>query len=332
MSTPFNMPLNQAPASAANDALLQATNWHAHFQSGEAVKADYEAFERWKNAHPDHASVYQKLSSLWSGVEAVDTQAGKATIQAMMPGKRKNPGRKTTSGLLGLAVVLFGTWLGMRSEYTQYYLADHRSKTGEQSHITLADHSAVLLDTHSAINVNFNPQARHIALIKGALFIDVAKDASRPLIVETDIGSAQALGTQFSVEKGFGKMTVSVKESHVKVCAKTKAAECVTLAPGEEVDVERDHLSPVRQIDPIAAFAWTKGDLIADNLPLDTVLERLNRYKTGKLSYDADALHGVRVSGVLKLTEVDQTLQHISQTVPIQIDSFTAYWTTVRTK
>jgi len=332
MNTRFNLSLNDIPDSTGLDVLQQAAEWHAHFQSGEAVKTDYDDFEIWKSAHPEHTNVYQKLTLLWSGVESVDTEAGRATLQAVLPSKRKNSVRKTTAGLLGLAFVLCATWLGMRSEYTQYYLADHRSKTGEQSKIRLSDNSEVLLDTQSAINVGFNPKTRQIRLVKGTMFVDVAKDANRPLIVETEFGTAQALGTQFSVDKKADAMVVAVKESHVKVCATEKATLCVTLAPGEEITVGRDHVSKVRNIDPIVAFAWTKGNLIADDLPLHIVLERLNQYKIGKLSYSADELRNIRVSGVLQLTEVDQTLKHISQTVPIQINTYTEYWTTVRPK
>jgi transmembrane sensor len=332
MTTPFNTTFTSAANHESSDILQQATQWYAHFQSGEADKADYQAFEQWKSAHPEHDIVYQKLASMWSRIESLDASATKATINAMLPNKRKGSVRKAAGGLLGLAFVLVASWFSTQSEFTQYYLADHRSSIGEQPKIILSDSSKVLLDTHSAINVHFNQQKRSIELVKGALFVDVAKDAKRPLIVETEFGSAQAMGTQFSVEKASKIMTVSVKESHVKVCTKDDQSLCVTLAPGEEADVFKDHISSIRQIDPTVGFAWIKGSLIADNLPLQTVLERLNKYKVGKLSYDADDLQNVRVSGVLKLTDVNQTLMHISQTVPIEINTYTSYWTTIRSK
>jgi len=328
----MSSPLNHATSAMSERMLQQAAEWHAHFQSGEASKADHEAFNAWLAVDAEHASIYQKLSVLWTGVESVNPQAGKATLHALLSRrKRKSTLQKTTSSLLGLAGLLLVTWSGLHAEYTQYYLADHRSKLGEQLQVTLADHSEVILDTQSAVNVRFTDQVRKLVLVKGAMFVDVAKDAKRPLMVETEFGTAHALGTQFVVEKRADAMTVAVKESHVKVCTPRQMV-CVTLAPGEAVDVGHDHLSAIRQVNVVETFAWTKGNLIADNLPLTTLLDQLRRYQTGKLSYEADALAHIRVSGVFKLTEPGQVLQYLADTMPIQVNTYLPYWMVVEPK
>lgn len=328
----IDMMLNDSSTRESIDPVQQAAQWLTHLQSGSVSAEDQQAFESWKSASPEHARIYEKLASLWSGMDAVDAKAGKVALNTMLATRKRKSALRKANGLLGLALLVGSAWLGMQAEYTQYYLADHRSKTGEQLQVKLSDNSAVILDTQSAMNVDFNPKVRNIALVKGALFIDVAKAVNRPLIVNTEFGSAQAMGTQFVVEKNADAMTVTVKESHVKVCAKDIQTLCLTLAPGEAVDVGRKYISPIRKIDPVAAFAWTRGNLIADNLPLATVLDRLGRYKTGHLSYDAQALEGIRISGVFKLTEVDQTLQHLSETAAIRVETNMPYWTTVQPK
>jgi transmembrane sensor len=328
----IDMMLNDSSAPQSIDPVQQAAQWLTHLQSESVSAEDRKAFESWKSASPEHAQIYEKLASLWSGMDAVDAKAGKVALNTMFASHKRKSALRKANGLLGLALLIGTAWLGMKAEYAQYYLADHRSKTGEQLHVALSDNSAVILDTQSAMNVDFNPDLRNIALVKGALFIDVAKDVNRPLIVNTEFGTAQAMGTQFVVEKNADAMTVVVKESHVKVCAKDIQTLCITLTPGEAVDVGRKHISSIRQVDPVAAFAWTKGNLIADNLPLTTLLERLGRYKNGHLSYDAQALEGIRVSGVFKLTDVDQTLQHLSETVAVRVETNMPYWTIVQPK
>jgi transmembrane sensor len=331
MTSPDNMAVSHAGSSEPADVLQQAAEWFAHLHSGEVAATDYDAFDRWKAVHPERAVIYDRLAALWSGVAAVDTQAGKATLAVMLaPPKRKDRLQKTGAGVLVMMLCALTLWLGLQAEYPGYYLADHRSHTGEQRKLQLADQSEVTLDTHSAINVSFNTQQRTIELVKGALFIDVAKDTTRPLIIETPFGSAQALGTQFAVEKDAHAMRVSVRESHVKVCAKERRHTCVTLAPGESVQVWADHISPVIKINPWQEFAWVNGYLLADDVPLNAVLERLSHYQAGKLVYDAEALSAVRVSGVFKLTEVEQALAHISATVPIRVETYTTYLTIVR--
>lgn len=318
--------------SKSDSVVEQAAQWHASLQSGDMTDVELQAFHEWHDADSVHATTYAKMSSLWSRFDSADSIAGKSTLHKLLKTRKSKLNIKKTNALVGLCLVSIVAWVGMQTTYPKYYLADYRSAVGQQRNIQLADNSEVLLDTNSAINIHYSQGVRKIELVQGSLFIKVSKDPTRPLIIATSSGTAQALGTQFFVEQHAGSMVVGVTESKVQVCAGNDKRVCTILYAGEKAEIKEHHLSRPQEMDVLAAVAWTKGDLIADNLALSDVLYELSRYKSGWISYDAEEMKKIRVSGVFKLSEVDQSLHQLAETLPIRLDAYTSYWTAVHSK
>jgi len=319
--------------SNADSVVQQAAQWYAYLQSDDITDAQLQAFQSWHDSNPVHSATYAKMNSLWTSFQTADSSAGKSTLQKLLKiRKSKSKHIKKANLLIGLCVLSMTAWIGMQTTYPNYFLADYRSEVGQQLNIHLADNSNVVLDTNSAINVHYSSGERRIELVQGSLFVKVSKDPNRPLIIETPSGTAQALGTQFFVEQHPGSMAIGVIESKVLVCTAKDNRKCVTLHAGERAEIKESHLSAPQAMDVVAAIAWTKGNLIADDLPLSDVLNALNRYKFGNISFDAAEMKKIRVSGVFKLTDTDQSLRQLADTLPITLGQYTSYWTTVRPK
>ena len=86
---------------------------------------------------------------------------------------------------------------------------------GEQHSEVLPDHSVVELNTQSEIRVGFTAAERRVELVRGEAFFDVAKDPARPFIVVTDLATAKAVGTRFSVYRALSGTIVTVAEGRV---------------------------------------------------------------------------------------------------------------------
>src|SRR3546814_11809300 len=81
----------------------------------------------------------------------------------------------------------------------------HATATGEILRVPLRDGSAVTLNSNSEIDVDFDEGIRHVRLLRGEALFDVAKDSSRPFVVEADSPRVTAVGTSFTVNRVSGR-------------------------------------------------------------------------------------------------------------------------------
>jgi len=84
-------------------------------------------------------------------------------------------------------------------------------------------------------------------------------------------------------------------------------------------------LSPANE----EAVAWTDGFIVADRMPLGELIAELDRSMPGKLRCDP-AIAALTISGVFPLDQPARILAAIARTLPVQIDTFTPYWITLR--
>lgn len=93
-----------------------------------------------------------------------------------------------------------------------YFFSDYRTGVGKRRTIVLTDGSQVLLNTDTAIALNWNEQERSITLRRGQALFTVAPDPNRPFSVETDDCTVTALGTVFEVRTEREATRVTVLE------------------------------------------------------------------------------------------------------------------------
>ncbi|MFX9169461.1 FecR domain-containing protein, partial [Acinetobacter baumannii] len=79
-------------------------------------------------------------------------------------------GLALAAGLAGLSLTPLATRLR----------ADHATGVGERRDLALADGSHVLLNTDSALSVDYTADRRGVALQRGEAFFAVARDPARP--------------------------------------------------------------------------------------------------------------------------------------------------------
>lgn len=311
-----------------NTIIEQAANWHAHLQSGEVSDSERTAFAQWHAADPAHAEAYARMEALWANFEQVQADPAKKAVQAVLQPTAKRRS-KLAVRTLGLAAVLLATgWLS-QTQPARVMMADYRTGIGEQRVITLADNSRLTLDTHSAINISFNDGVRHVELLQGKLLVTVAKDKTRPFIVETREGTARALGTQYQVTRHRKVTQVTVLESSVEACA-SKQSSCVTLHPGDATRIHDARVEPVMVANVQQETAWTHFKLLADDMPLVTLLKELQRYHRGHLYVDEAAISDVHVSGVFALDDTAHTLKVLADTTPVVMTQYTPWLTVIK--
>lgn len=333
------------------DIFQEAAEWHVLMSSGEANEHDRCEFEAWRQ-NQSNARAYAELDEVWHRFDTAATpparEALKFSLQesaTKLSGSGKDFGSKNAGMVCGSFLVLLvcsalfiqfpgsgNTGISLvRYLAPGYWLSDYRTDIGESKVIELSDHTKVVLNTFTAIEVNYDNDRRSIRLLQGEIELDVAHDPDRPLTVISHHGRATALGTRYSVYDQGDSMEVIVTESHVRVCAEqdARSARCQNLGPGQATSVKDKQVGLPVAMDADFEHDWQANQLVVNDQPLIEVLDELSRYRLDKLQIDRKSLSEYRVSGVFPLNDTDRALAVLEESLPIDIKHYTPLLTVI---
>ncbi len=115
---------------------------------------------------------------------------------------------------------------------------------------------------------------------------------------------------------------MTVRRGVVSVQAPEGAAqvEPILVRAGDQLDHQAGERAWVLQkVDPEAAFAWKRGDLIYRDQPLAEVVSDLNRYFSTPVTVTGAAAD-LRFSGVLKIDTEEAVVRRLQGFLPIAAD------------
>lgn len=156
------------------------------------------------------------------------------------------------------------------------------NKAGQKTKILLPDGSVAYLNSCSSIRYlsGFVGDERRIFL-EGEGFFEVAKDKSKPFIVESRSVETIALGTAFNV-KAFekeGEIRVSLVEGEVIVNQLANPDNSQILKPGKELLLSPDSNTFLEQdFDLEEVIGWKEGKLVFTQANLQEIKLRLERW------------------------------------------------------
>lgn len=318
-----------ALGAIAEEVQQQAAEWLTVLMSDEASEAEHAAWQRWRGADPEHERAWQHIDAVsrrFNGLHrSAAAQALAGAQQQAVNGKRRQLlvwlGVAAGGGMLAAQT---GTWDGVRA-----LRADYRTATGERREVVLDDGSVLSLNTGSAVNVRFDDKRRLIELLAGEILVSSGHGAgsAAPLVVATREGLVRALGTRFVVRQQDGVSTVEVFESAVEIRPRDSAGAPLLLAAGRGVAFSRHAPDAPHAVDAYAD-AWSRGQLIVDDVTLGDFLADLARYRPGVIDC-APAVAQLRLSGVFPLADTQRILNMLPNSLPVQVRSRTRYWVTV---
>ena len=243
-------------------------------------------------------------------------------------------GRGLVPGAAIAGVVLAGTGLLGWAAWRQALLpqtmlawaADHRTATGEQRDVMLPDGTLVRLNTASAFNVDYSDSLRRIVVREGEIFVSTAADARRPFVVDTVHGRLRALGTRFNVRQTEDATQLAVYQGAVEVRPNANGSATIIDA-GWQAGFTRTAIEAPTAHDA-ADPAWTRGLLIADNLPLRDVVRELRRYRRGHIGLH-EGIADLKVYGNLPLDDTDRALLMLTTVLPVRIRETFPWWVSI---
>jgi transmembrane sensor len=275
-------------------------------------------FEAWRNAGRSHAEAFARVVAAW---DAIDEHAAAPEIlnlrkdaldQAQwLAMRRPEPRRRSPAIAAAFAAAIA---LGAAGLYFLYPAPRqsagriYASEIGERKIIYLEDGSRIEMDADSQVSVAFTPGERHLQVLRGQAFFQVAKDRARPFVVEANRRDVVATGTSFDVEAIADGLQVALVEGHVIVrnAGASHAADAVlaALSPGDELTVQSGRAPAlVHHADMLTATAWRQGKLVFDDVPLADAVAQLQRYSHQKIAADR-SVAALRVSGVFDVGDL----------------------------
>jgi len=331
---------------AFSEALQQAADWHVILHSGEATEEELRQFAAWHD-DPGNASAYRELDAVWNRFDAATPAPARQALHHALEDSKKtraSRARKAGVALSGLLVLLATATATLQSQRPStsgialaryfspgYLFSDYRTHLGQQRTVVLGDKTRVVLNSFSAIDVEYSAGQRRIRLLQGEIHLEVAPDPQRPLTVTSRHGSATALGTRYSLYDRGEDTAVTVTESRVEVCPSAVAGHdlCQRLDAGQTTTVGRNGVAPPRLADAGFEHDWAASQLIVDNQPLLKVLDELSRYRLGMLRIDREGLADYRVSGVFPLDDPERALAVLERSLPIEVSRYTPLLTVI---
>lgn len=299
----------------------EAVAWFTRM-NGKPSRADKQNFQAWWHLNSFNQDAYRGVGMLWSssvtpGAEIAREEASSLArhlghIEDIR--KRRKSRNKAAIGALALMFLLGSGWVWLeKPNIWQDINADYVSARGETRHVLLTDGSSVLLDADTAIAVRLDDDVRQVELLRGTAFFEV-KPSNVPFIVKAANGSARVLGTAFDVALNDESVEITLEHGSLRVEV-ANSIDQVVLKPGESVEYSDKGISMPQKIELGDALAWHEGRFVFNNATLDDVLQKIERYRDGRIIVVGSALGARRISGSFSLNDTNAALSSLQTSV-----------------
>lgn len=328
----------------------EASDWLAKLDRGLSADEQH-ALKCWVKQSAEHRAALLKLASLWDRMDSLSllSELFPQPVRQQKSLRRYYPA-VAASALFALVIIAwqFGSApLAQLSDWWQpgdgvVAIVDgvYETAIGEQFTVDLPDHSRLVLNTNSLVEVVYSDKQRLLLLERGELNIAVAHDEKRPLSVMAGQKIVQAVGTAFNVQiVNDSEVELIVTEGKVLVAERgdikggmgAKAAgnaikplsdRSTVVSKGERVmlGASEEAIAKVSDADITAQLSWRQGNLVFRGETLAEAVVELGRYTPVKFQLVDARLADIRIGGRFKAGDVDGLLATLKQNFEIDYE------------
>jgi transmembrane sensor len=260
----------------------EAAEWFARMKDPHVPLEERRNFVRWLKQSQVHVAEYLTVAGIDGDLRRAQlplklTGVFPSNVVALFAAADQRPAASSDGApvrwrvaavvaVCGLAALLF---FGVRTAWTERSIA---TELGEWKTATLADGSELRLGPNTLLEFDIGDAQRSVALVRGEANFKVAKDATRPFVVEAKAFAVRAAGTEFAVSHRKDELVVTVSEGLVRVARRAKSAKASAVDDGPlelSVPISADYelrianawpVTPSR-IDVRYALAWRDKQL-----------------------------------------------------------------------
>lgn len=303
----------------------EATQWLIFLQSPQLTAEKEAAFFKWLEASPKHQAAYVLSEQMWERGEVLNRIPVPHTIHpapifTWLKFAWFNHSRWSYAALACLICLTLSLSYKTFTTNHSFKVKNYHTRLGEQHELQLSDNSRVILNTNSAIKVDYSGKNRTVYLKQGEAFFNVTPDSSRPFEVITPQGSVQVLGTQFTVHAFAKKSLVTVLEGAVALDTKrddaTKFTTDLTLVANQQFLIDgKDKKRQAKTVDATSIMSWRNKQLIYKGDSLASVIDDINRYFPQQIHLGDPTLANKEVVAVIQLDKFESVLATLEQSL-----------------
>ena len=322
----------------------QASEWVARRSAGCSPE-DEAAFQAWYAADRRHQGAFLRAEAAWAlldraqvlahgqasaaGIDnALLTPAESANAPFSAPLADRKPAgrpRRTRRAVIGGALAAS---VGAGAIAVGYALKDRLTLTtgrGELRNVPLSDRSVAAINTDSQIEVDMTEHLRHVQLVKGEAWFEVAKNPDAPFVVSAGDVRVRAVGTAFSVRRRDTGADVLVTEGTVETWNVKDQTRKVMLSAGGETFMANAP-APARvayQPQEITRkLAWRDRQIILRRDSLRDAVGEFNRYNDRQIVIADPALDEAQLVGgfAVDQPEIFARAVHATLNVPVTLE------------
>lgn len=318
------MLVSQAPIPEA--VARQAIEWMLALQAEDAQDSVRQAWQLWLGQHPDHARAWQRIADMHGNLQGLALPFKSALAHATLAPSRSSRRRQAIQTLVALLCVGGATSNGYRYLPWRTWTSDYRTAIGQQRVVTLEDGSTLDLDTDSAVDVAYRSHERLLRLHAGRIWVNAVADlvSGRLFCVETQEGRIQTLQAEFVVQQRHELSRVAVASGELDIRPLRSVGPATLLRAEQQADFTLLSVGVLEQV-PANDWAWRKGMLIVEGMPLSDFLQALGRYHPQALSCDP-AVAGLRISGSFIVEDLSRVMDTLQATLPISVQTRRRPW------
>ncbi|MEM9261984.1 MAG: FecR domain-containing protein [Pseudomonadota bacterium] len=328
----------------------QAYDWFMRVDTGELSASDKLEFDRWLKADFRHQHAYDRATTFWSALGTLtENELGGEYLNE--PTLVETPRPFVRGSMFGLgspfriaafagvaaslalcSTVLVNTFLFRENteQVVEVETLRYSTEIGKTEVFLLADGSEITLGAASDVEVRLEKDKRRIELKNGSAAFKVARDETRPFIVQADDFTARVLGTEFDVRKSDGVYRLSVLEGKVEASypivtngRQHGLRSRETLTGGQQIAASNaDGLAGVSAFDASSFALWRDDRLKYVGGKLGELIADANRYSTKPIRFDGDAtsLAALEVTLSFNGRNIPELLATLEEVLPIAID------------
>ena len=312
----------------------EAFEWVARKFARGLSESESAAFAAWLATDTRHHGAYARAMAIYNAINLATVPqsipAEQANQAANEPAASEDPvSRRKFLSYGGMAACLAAT-VGTLAYSSLHQEAVLTTAKGEFRKVPLQDKSIATINSGSRIEVQFTEKQRKVNLRQGEAWFEVAKDKTKPFIVEAGDARIRAVGTAFAVRRFANGTEVLVTEGTVEVWSTETTGQRRLLTAGERAFLARaqDGISVVRQPNEITRkLAWREGKLILKNQSLSEAVADFNRYSPKTIVILDASLGNKRLFGQYQLDAPELFARDVSTVfdVPLVITADTIY-------
>lgn len=307
-----------------SDLLDEALDWVVRLKAGAPTRTDVDALQQWRAQSPEHEAAFREAAGLLrtatiAAKELASEQVATATVAA----SQRRPQHLTRRIVLGGAIAAAAGYVMFRPPLDMWpsleeLSADYRTGKGEHRKVMLAPDISVELNTQTSLALRSAPNETRVELISGEASVMARRASSIPLVMLARDGRISAVQADFNARCLDGVVSVTCLDGIVTV---EQDGRTIQLRKAEQVTYSRTGLQASRPVDATQVTAWQTGLLIFRDRPLSSVVDEVNRYRSGKIIITNAELSRRLVNGTFQLDRLDNFVAQVEQLFGARVTS-----------